>query len=303
MINILISGITGFVGENLTKYLQKAYKLEGIYREPKENRLTYKRMNYTDLNNKKTFIHLAGKAHDLKNVSEPKEYFEVNTDLTINLFDKFLQSNCEKFIFISTVKAVADTIEGELTEETVPNPETPYGKSKLKAEKYILSQQLSEDKRVYILRPCMIHGPSNKGNLNLLYKFISKGIPYPLGNYNNKRSFVSVENLCFIIQKLIEKDIKSGIYNVADDDPLSTKKLVKLIGETIDKPAKVLNLPKSLVSLSASIGTFLKLPFNTHRLNKLVENYEVSNKKIKEALGENLPVSTQEGLIKTIKSF
>lgn len=303
MNNLLISGITGFLGKNLNKYLKSKYEIEGVYRKKENNQLSYEEIVEANFNNKKAFIHLAGKAHDLKNVSKPEEYFVVNTDLTINLFNKFLKSNCEKFIFISTVKAVADTVEGELLEETLPSPETPYGKSKLEAEKYILNKELPKNKKVYILRPCMIHGPDNKGNLNLLYKFISKGIPYPLGSYRNKRSFVSVENICFIIQKLIEKNIPSGVYNIADDEAISTKELVELIGVTTHKSVKIFNIPKMLVSLLASIGTLLKLPFNTHRLNKLVENYVVSNKKIKEALGEDLPVSAKEGLIKTIQSF
>lgn len=303
MNTLLISGITGFVGKSLTNYLKNKYQIEGIYRQKGSHQLTYKTIKKTNFDNKRAFIHLAGKAHDLKNISEPKEYFEVNTNLTISLFDKFLKSNCEKFIFMSTVKAVADTIEGELTEETNPNPKTSYGKSKLEAEKYILSKKLPAGKQVYILRPCMIHGPGNKGNLNLLYKFISKGVPYPLGSYDNKRSFVSVENLCFVIKQLIERDILSGVYNIADDEPLSTKELVRSIGATIGRPVKVLSLPKKIVHLLASVGGVLSLPFDTHRLNKLVENYVVSNTKIKKALGVNLPVSTKEGLVETIKSF
>lgn len=303
MKTIVISGVTGFLGKNLTTYLQHKYKIEGVYRKNKNSQFTYDSLSSVNIDNTSAFIHLAGKAHDLKNTSKQEEYFDVNTELTIRLFELFLESNCTKFIFTSSVKAVADTVQEILTEDTPAQPLTFYGKSKLEAENYILSKKLPKSKSVYILRPCMIHGPSNKGNLNLLYKFISMGIPYPLGKYQNKRSFVSVENICFIIEQLLEKDVKSGIYNVADDDPLSTKELVELIAQVISKPAKILNLPKGLVKLMAQLGNMVNLPFNSHRLEKLTENYEVSNVKIKTELGTELPISTKEGLRKTIKSF
>ncbi|MDP4679990.1 MAG: nucleoside-diphosphate-sugar epimerase, partial [Cyclobacteriaceae bacterium] len=102
-------------------------------------------------------------------------------------------------------------------------------------EEYIQSQPLPQGKSYYILRPCMIHGPGNKGNLNLLYKLISNGIPYPLAAFENKRSFLSVENLCFVIRELLERDdIPSGIYNVSDDEVLSSNTLIKLIAKASD---------------------------------------------------------------------
>ena len=194
-------------------------------------------------------IHLAGLAHDLKNTSSSQEYYEVNTELTKKVYDAFLASEAKVFITLSSVKAVADEFEGELTEQHLPIPITHYGKSKLLAEQYIFSNEIPEGKRVYVLRPCMIHGPRNKGNLNLLYKIVSKGLPWPLGSFENSRSYLSIENLCFIIKELIEsEDIPSGVYNVADDLPLSTNEVIKLIAEITGKKNKILNLNKSLLS-------------------------------------------------------
>ena len=195
-------------------------------------------------------------------------------------------------------------IEGVLTEDTNSNPVTVYGKSKLAAENYILSKEIPKNKRVYIVRPCMIHGPNNKGRLNLLYSFVSKGVPYPFGKYQNKRSFVSVDNLCFIINELLDnKNVSSGIYNIADDESLSTNQLVSIIGDVVNKKAKILNVPKSLVKLIAKVGDVLPLPVNSERLQKLTENYEVSNLKIKKAMQKNLPLSAEKGFKKTIASF
>ena len=248
-------------------------------------------------------IHLAGKAHDLKGSSNKDEYQFVNFELTKRLFNAFLESEAKVFITLSSVKAVADDIDDSLTEDYIPNPITHYGKSKLMAEQYILSKK-TEDKRVYILRPCMIHGPGNKGNLNLLYSLVAKGIHWPLGEFENKRSFCTIDNLLFIIKELIEReDIPSGIYNVADDVPLSTNEVVKMIAESKGKKARILNLSKNFIMLSARLGDFLKLPLNSERLRKLTESYVVSNAKILKALGKQLPVSSKKGLMRTFQSF
>ena len=305
MKNIAISGITGFVGKNLEEYLiSKKETVVGVSRRTSNNNYDYTSFNKIIFDNQKAFVHLAGKAHDLKKTSEDKEYFEVNTELTKTLYNQFLKSDCEVFIYMSSVKAVADQTDGVLTENVKPNPITVYGKSKLAAEEYILSRKNFKKKRVYILRPCMIHGPNNKGNLNLLYSFVSKGIPYPFGKYLNRRSFVSVENLCFIIKELIDNaKIESGIYNIADDTSLSTIDLVQIISEVLCKPTRILKLPKLFVRFIAKVGDLFPIPINSERLLKLTENYEVSNLKIKNAIQKKLPLSSNEGIKKTIASF
>lgn len=303
MKSVLISGITGFIGENLKNYLAGKYIVQGVSRRNTKNNISNDAIEVNSFNDNFAFIHLAGKAHDLKNEASAEVYYKVNRDLTIKMFDLFLKSSCEIFIYLSSVKAIADKIDSVLTEETEPKPTTPYGKSKLEAEQYLLSQKLPANKSVYILRPCMVHGPNNKGNLNLLYKFVSLGIPYPLGNFENQRSFVSIENLCFIINNCLELTITPDIYNVSDDETLSTKELVKLIAETKSKKIRIYNVNKKLVKSIAKFFGFFRLPINTHRLDKMVENFVVSNEKIRKELNDKLPVKAKDGLVKTIKSF
>jgi len=290
--SIFLTGSTGFVGLNLTKSLVSSFVFLG-----------YQKGDAIEIS-QNIVIHLAGKAHDLKKTSNPDDYYQVNTLLTKNIFDAFLASDAKVFITLSSVKAVADEVEVALTEEYIPNPITHYGKSKLLAEQYILSKEIPEGKRVYILRPCMIHGPGNKGNLNLLYKLVSKGIPWPLGAFENKRSFCSIDNLIFIIKELIERDdIPSGVYNVADDEAISTNSVISLLAESQNRNSKIRNLSKMLIKFLARLGDLVRLPLNTERLQKLTESYVVSNSKIKSAIGKSLPVSCKEGLLKTFKSF
>lgn len=290
--SIFLTGSSGFVGKNIVSCFGEQLPIK-----------KFKRGSLINIQDD-IVIHLAGKAHDLKNVSSDGDYYIVNTDFTKQIFDSFIASDAKVFITLSSVKAVADKLEGELTEEYIPNPITHYGKSKLLAEQYVLSKQIPVGKRIYILRPCMIHGPGNKGNLNLLYNLVSKGLPWPLGSYENARSYLSIENLCFIIKELIENEnIPSGVYNVADDVPLSTNAIIKLIAETKGKESRVLKLSKPIITTFARLGDYLKLPLNSERLQKLTESYVVSNAKIKAAIDKPLPISSKLGLLKTFQSF
>ncbi len=307
MKTILITGIHGFVGSNIVKALGCEYIINGV--DVVTDEKDYIKQTYTwdeldTLPKADTIIHLAGKAHDTKNNSKVQEYFDINYGLTKKIFNYFLSSDARIFIFFSSVKAAADSVIGDyLTEDVIPKPIGPYGKSKIKAEEYLLSKEWGE-KKVYIFRPCMIHGPGNKGNLNLLYQIVKKGVPWPLGAFNNNRSFLNIWNLSFIIEQFIIKQPESGIYHLADDDPVSTNDLVELISLSMKKKISVWNWNKKVIQKVAEIGTFLNLPLNAERLRKLTENYVVCNKKVKQAIRvEELPVNVTDGFMRTLVYF
>ena len=311
---ILITGVHGFVGTNLVKALSKEHTIYGldIISPLKDGvRFTFS-WDFLDKPDEipevDAIIHLAGKAHDTKNQSAADVYFKVNTELTKKIYDYYLKSKAKKFIFFSSVKAAADRVEGEFVDENVvPSPKGPYGESKIAAEEYIRANTdctKDTDKKVYSLRPCMIHGPGNKGNLNLLYGVVKKGIPWPLGAFENKRTFTSIDNLCFIIKGLLTLNVESGIYNINDDEAVSTNELIDIICSTMGKKAHIWRIPRGLMEGVAKMGGALHLPLNPERLQKLTENYVSSNAKIKKALGiEQLPVRAKDGLRMTIKSF
>lgn len=296
---IRITGSNGFVGENLRPYLvELGFETSPISRDQFVN------FNSEVLEQCDAVVHLAGKVHDLKGESCKAEFYEVNYELTKKLYDGFLQSNAKKFIFVSSVKAVADVCPGILMEDHLPAPNTDYGKSKLMAERYIEAQILPAGKSYYILRPCMIHGPGNKGNLNLFYKFVQKGIPYPLAAFQNRRSFLSVENLCFVISEFLSgKDVPSGVYNIADDEALSTNEVFSILASTLNNKPKLWHVPKVFVNLLSGIIGIFGMKLTKERLEKLTEDYLVSNDKIKHMLDVKLPVNSREGLIHTAKSF
>lgn len=326
--NILITGVHGFVGSNLVKYLSPRNTIYGLDIVALEKEGVARTFSWDDLDSPDfpeidAVIHLAGKAHDTRNKSAADVYFKVNTGLTQRIFDWFVaRPKAAKFIFFSTVKSAADYVPGDiLTEECVPTPVGPYGESKIKAEDYIIGKFAPEalkrpfhnfddgdsiipGKQVYIMRPCMIHGPGNKGNLNLLYGVVKKGIPWPLGAFENRRSFTSIGNLCVVIDGLLTKPVSSGIYHMGDDEALSTNELIEVICGAMGKKAHIWRIPKGLMNGVAKVGGWLHLPLNPLRMQKLTENYVVSNAKIKAALGiDRMPVRAKDGLRETIQSF
>ena len=289
---IFLTGASGFVGRNFISYFNNSYKIR-----------TYQRESNISIS-EEIVVHLAGKAHDLKKTANSKDYYEINTELTKDVFDSFLNSNAKVFIILSSVKAVADVVDGVLTEDHFPNPKTHYGKSKLLAEKYISSKINIINKRIYILRPCMIHGPGNKGNLNLLYKLVSMKFPWLLGAFDNQRSFCSIDNLLFVIRELIQNEsISPGIYNIADDVPLSTNEVIRLISKSTNNNPIMWRVSKRLIKNVAKLGDKINLPLNSERLKKITESYVVSNKKIINAIGKELPIGSKKGLLETFKSF
>ena len=311
--NILITGIHGFVGSNLVEYMKGKHAIYGLDIVAPEKEGVVKTFSWDAIGNEglpqfDVIIHLAGKAHDTKNQAQADVYFKVNTDLTKKIYDYALSHEVKKFIFFSSVKAAADTVPGDvLTEEIVPAPVGPYGESKIAAENYILScetERMAKGMEAYIMRPCMIHGPGNKGNLNLLYGVVSKRIPWPLGAFENRRSFTSIDNLCYVIERLIALPVESGIYHMGDDEALSTNELIAVMCGALGRKAHIWRLPQGMMNGLAKMGGWLHLPLNPERLRKLTENYVVSNDKIKRAIGiEKMPVRADEGLEKTIKSF
>lgn len=289
-----MTGSHGFVGTNLIWALKSRYNI--IRWNGRED----KPLPECDV-----VIHLAGLAHDTKHTMVPEKYFEVNTVLTKRIYDRYLESGAKKFIFFSSIKA--------------QDGDTAYARSKKQAEEYILSNFHNssswtshaavpsvrfKDKQVYILRPCMIHGKGNKGNLNLLVKWMKKGLPWPLAAFDNKRSFASMGNVAYVVSELLKKDVKSGIYNICDDESVSTNELIGLICESMGKKAHLWRIPKSLITGVAKLGDSLLLSLNTERLEKLTENYIIDNKDIKHALGvSRLPVKAIDGLRMTIQSM
>ena len=286
---ILITGAYGFVGTNLCSYLsEKSHTCLALdVPTAKRDDVPYKAFySWDDIGSIEfatidAVVHLAGKAHDLKKVSDPQSYFDINVGLTERIFNA-CNSKVPRFIYFSSSKAA--------------DADTPYGKSKLAAEQFL-------NGRAIVLRPAMIHGPGNKGNLNLLWGIARRGFPWPLAAFENKRSFTSIGNICAAVEALCERG-ENGIYPIADDEMLSTNRLIELMAETCGRKPHLWRLPKGLMRFGAKMGDVLHLPLNTERLGKLTEDSFVDNAALKKHLGwSQMPIRAEDGMRETLKSF
>lgn len=299
MRKVLVLGASGFIGQNLIKYLQPNFETSAI---SLRNENWKSKVDSFDV-----FINLVGKAHDHNGTATEKDYYYANLDLTKEIFNQFLTSDATLLIHISSLAALEEFESVRpLIESDNANPQSFYGKSKRDAEEWLLKQTLPANKKLIILRPPMVHGVGDKGNLSLLYKLISKGIPYPLSSFDNRRSFISICNFAFFIQEIIRKQhlLESGIYHIADDETISTSQIIEIIKKVENINILNLSIPQSIVKRFAKIGDILPLPLNTKRLKKMTCNLEISNQKIKKVLEiKELPLTAEGGLEVTIRGF
>ena len=296
MYKTIILGSSGFIGQNLIK------------RNPNSEGVSLRDGNWKNqISDAEVIINLVGKAHDHKGTATEQDFHYANVDLAKEIFNEFLKSNANLIIHISSIAALEEfESQNPLREEDECHPFSSYGKTKREAEEWLLQQNLPEKKKLIILRPPMVHGEGDKGNLGLLYKLISKGIPYPLASFDNKRSFISIDNFSYFINQIIENKelLENGIYHISDDEAVSTKEIIEIIKKVKNNNTLNLSLPKVLVKFLAKIGDIIPLPLNTKRLKKMTGDLEVSNQKIKNALGiTQLPISAEKGIEITIKSF
>ena len=290
---ILITGAYGFVGTNLCKYLtERGHQCDALdVSAAKRDNVPYQSFyTWSDLDSSPSpisftsydaIVHLAGKAHDLKKVASETSYFDINVGLTEKIFNASI-GKVPRFVYFSSSKASADG--------------NAYGRSKLAAEQFL-------NGRAIVLRPAMIHGPGNKGNLNLLWGIARRGLPWPLAAFENKRSFTSIGNICAAVEALCERG-GNGVYPIADDEMLSTNRLIELIAEVCGRKAKLWRIPKGLMRMVAKFGDVLHLPLNTERIEKLTEDSFVDNSRLKSQLGwERMPIRAEDGMRDTLRYF
>lgn len=296
---VAITGSTGFVGLNLVSFLlQQKFAISPLS-------IRAENVGSFSVADADALIHLGGIAHDLKGLQAEEHYQRDNTWLSIQLIEKFLHSNIPDLIFVSSVKAIADTAEELIDERSEPAPTTAYGVSKYKVEQYINALTLPEGKRIFILQPTLMYGAGSKGNLALLHKFVSKRMPYPFGAFSSKRSMLNVKNLCFVIARLLQdKNIPGNTFLLADDEPQDVRDLIHEIAAAMDLRPRMLNVPKFIVSALTKVGDVLRLPLNSNMLAKLTEDLLVDNSKIKGALQiETMPYGISSGIKDMVDSI
>ena len=276
MFKILVTGSNGYVGNSFINQYKNKYSFEKFS-------LLNENLESISFNCIDIVVHCAALVH--QKVEHPYEkYHEINVEYPVKLAKLAKENGVKQFVFISTIAVYGEDLE-KLNENTICNPITPYGKSKLEAEKQLLELN-NEDFVVSIIRPPMVYGKNAPGNIDSLIKLVKKLPIIPLGKIENKRSFISIQNLCHIIDEIISKQ-KSGVFLTSDDEPISTTKLCELISKNLDKKIYLVKIP-----FFESLMKILKPSFH----KRLYGSLEVDNSITKEKLNLKNPYSVEEGI-------
>jgi len=306
---IVITGAAGFVGKKLIEELLNHNYLvialinrKDIEIKGNPNLVTYNlhdalNEGSTILGATHALIHLAAKTHSSINSSKKNylEFKKVNLDLTTKLINKAIEKNVDKIIFLSSVKAMGEeSLSGALTETHTPSPQDNYGKTKLLAEEKIRELCSKNGANHIILRSPLIYGPNSKGNLRLLEKLINYGIPLPIKNIDNGRSFIFIENLVdAIITSIKNKNNISGTYLISDNEVISTPNLIRKIAEIKGRKHRLVNFPLKYLRY------FMILLRQKKKFDSISANLIVSNSKYRKDFNWNPPFTSNLGLKKS----
>jgi UDP-glucose 4-epimerase len=282
---VAVTGATGFVGQRFMNYKRDRYDLRPVsLRAVKPSAISLRDVD--------TLVHLAGKAHDMS-LQDEAVYFDINYSITRELAEHAIESGVKHFIYISSVKVYGEGSETPLHESSPCHPEDPYGRSKLKAEEFLLSLK-SLDFTVSIVRPPVVYGPNVKGNIIRLLGAIEKGRPLPLGNTGNQRSMVFVDNLIELIHRIIDTRT-TGIFVAGDEKPLSTDELIRLISDEMGKNIRLVTVPGVLRKAMKALKPGL--------YKRLFGSFVIDNSNTNQRLDFKPPYSTEYGIGEMVKWY
>lgn len=310
---ILVTGANGFIGTHLCRsLLLNGYKVRGSIRG--ENTLVKQSKNIEYLTTGPleslpewkrhvqdidTVVHLAAVSDVKKKPTEEelKILYKINVESTKRLAEAAVANGARRFILISSIKVNGETNNlDRFSERDFPKPMTPYGKSKLQAEKAVMRVCRGTGTEVVVIRPTIVYGPGSRGNIFRLIRLVSKGYPLPIGGIENRRSIIAVRNLCDLIITCIEKnEAGNELFIAADEGSISTPDLVRAIATIMNKRAILVPIPTNiLMALGILLG-------KRKEITSLTSSLEVDIGKIKEVLGWRPIISFEEALRETVE--
>jgi nucleoside-diphosphate-sugar epimerase len=308
---VLATGSAGFVGKSLLSALDaKQYRVSAATRSHKHCSSSFNShvvgnidalTNWSEaLTGTDAVIHLAARVHVMRDIARNPlaEFRRVNVDGTLNLARQAAAIGVRRFIFLSTigVNGNSTTLGTAFSENDASLPHDPYSVSKHEAEVGLRSISKSTGMELVIIRPTLVHGSRAPGNFGKLTRLVAKGLPLPLASIDNRRSLVGVDNLIsFIVTCLEHPSAGNETFLVSDGEDLSTPDLIRRMARAMDRPARLLPVPKSvLIAAAAMLG-------QSDMAQRLCGSLQVDISKSRELLGWNPPVSVDEGLRRAVK--
>lgn len=283
---VAVSGASGFIGSHLLELLKHCASAISLRNPNWAQELARSQP--------KSVIHLAGFAHGR---GSEEEIRKVNVDGTKALATEAARHAVRRFVFISSIQALAETtVNGEsLNTNTSATPQGAYGRSKFEAEQFLRGLSTASQMEMVIIRAPLVYGAEVKANFRNLFHLVDKGIPMPLITLDsNRRSFVGVSNLIDLILLCLENPAAANqTFHVSDDDDVSTAELLRRIGKALGKPVRNIPIPQSVLK------TGLRLAGKGEWVNKLCGDLRVDISETKQLLGWKPKVTMEEELERT----
>lgn len=286
MNKLLFTGGTGFLGKNVMPLLQKDYEVItcGITPEDMIKANLAKEEPALD-KHYDIVLHACGKAHSVPRTETEKQvFYDVNYQGTVNLCKALEKVGVPKaLVFISTV-AVYGCEYGELISEEHPlEGETPYAKSKIMAEEFLIKWCQEHGVTLGILRPSLLAGKNAPGNLGAMVNGVRKGFYMNIAGGKVIKSVLMAEDIARILPLVAEK---GGVYNVCDTRQPSFGELSVSVARQLGK-RKPISIPYWTAWCMAMVGNLLgsKAPINSYKLEKMTQSLTFSNEKARKELG------------------
>ena len=293
---ILVTGATGFIGSHLVPFLKDRHEVSTL--NAREVSSTNREWQH-QIDDCEVLVHLAGRAHVSTNASDKQIYKTVNTELTETLAKQMARTS-KQMIFVSTSVVYGEQSQKGKTFVVGDQLQaiSPYASSKIAAEEALQRISLQNQLSYTIIRPPLVYGPGVKANFLSMLKWVKSGLPLPLGSARNLRSLVSVRNLADLIENCATNTAaKNQIFNVSDDHDVSTTELLKTIAAAMDKPARLINVPLSVLKLGSQI---IGKP---RAYDGLCGSFQLDISQTKQKLGWHAPFSLQNEIAKTVAAF
>lgn len=305
---ILVTGANGFMGTRFCEVLHERHfpfkmAVRGTYSQAISvgdiNSHTNWQLALSDIS---VVVHLAARVHVMndKSANPLAEFRKVNVDGTLNLARQAASAGVKRFVFISSIKVNGEktTINQPFGADDTPNPQDAYGISKLEAEQGLRLLSEKTGMEIVIIRPPLVYGSGVKANFLSMMRWLSKGVPLPLGGIKNKRSLVSLDNLVDLTLLCCHHPAAANqIFLVSDGEDLSTSDLLRRMGQALYSPARLIPVPAIFLRFAAT------LLGKGDVAQRLCESLQVDITKTQQLLNWNPPVSVDEGLFKTAQSF
>lgn len=320
--SVLVTGATGFIGRHLCAALAaEGNEVVALTRRPDAvppiggkivvvGDLLDREQVRRALQGVTSVVHLAARVHSRpEGIGDPGSACRrINVDGTIALLDASVDAGVKTFVYISSVKAVADTSETVLTALTVAEPTDAYGASKLEAERRVRSTAMKEGLAAPVLRLPAVYGPGMKGNMTRLFWAVERGLPLPFGLISNRRSFAYVGNVVAAIQALLASATAARqTFYVSDGEDLSTPELIERIGVALGKRPRMLPVPAAVFEAALKVGGLLSRigPFHltVDSLSAVLGSLCVDSSTLREVTGFEAPFSVDKGMSLTAEWY